>query len=172
MKYDVPDPVIASLSEIEAEPKTFVEDKKPLNARWMCKGPFVPGDFALVQEGYDSKCPGTIRGNDTTNAWFIRKPGPSETICKGFLMWEGAEVEIKPIPSGYVVVGETKSAGCSISMDRKHSANAWRIKLPAAGETICKGFLIPRGFVVIGEKKASTCPATSTAANAWLIKPH
>lgn len=171
VRYDVRDPVIASLSEIEAEPKTFIEDKKPLNSRWMCKGPFVPGDFALVQEGYDSKCPGSIRGNDTTNAWFIRKPGPSETICKGFLMRDGAEVEIKPIPSGYVVVGETKSAVCSNSMDRKHSANAWRIKLPAAGETICKGFLIPRGFVVIGEKKASACPATSTAANAWLIMP-
>jgi Ca-activated chloride channel family protein len=171
VRYDVPNPVIASLSEIEAESKTFTENKNPLNARWMCKGPFVPGDFALVKEGYDSKCPGGTRANDTTNAWFIRKPGPFETICKGFLMRDGSEVEIKPIPSGYVVVGEAKSAVCSNSVNPRISANAWKVKLPAAGETICKGFLIPRGFVVIGEKKANACPVISTAANAWLIMP-
>ena len=171
--YEVKNPVIASLSEIEAGSSTFPEDnQKPLNARWICKGPFVPGDYALVQEGFDSKCPASSRANDPTNAWFIRKPGPNETICKGFLIRDGAEVEIKPIPSGYVVVGEAKSAVCSVSMNRKQSANAWRVKLPAAGETICKGFLIPRGFVVIGERKTSACPATSRDANAWMIKPH
>ena len=171
VRYDVKNPAIAPLSDIEARSKTLIEDKKPLNARWMCKGPFVPGDYALVREGFDSKCPGSARAPDQTNAWFIRKPGASETVCKGFLMWDGAEVEITPIPSGYVVVGEAKSSVCSNSMNRKVSANAWRVKLPAARDTICKGFLIPRGFVVIGEKKAAHCPATSAEANAWLIMP-
>jgi Ca-activated chloride channel family protein len=171
VRYDNKDPVVASLSDSEAFSQSFVEAQRPLNARWICKGPFVPGDYALVQEGFDSKCPRSTRANDQTNAWFIRKPGPSEIICKGFLLWNGSEMEISPIPSGYAVVGEVSSPVCSSSMDPKHSANAWRIKLPASEETVCKGFLIPRGFVVVGEKKASVCPATSREANAWLIMP-
>lgn len=170
VNYDVKNPVVASISDIEPESRKSFEDKKPLTARWMCKGPFVPGDYALVKEGYDSKCPQSKRPNDQTNAWFIRKPGPSETVCKGFIWWNGAEARASTIPSGYAVVGEVNSAVCSSSTDSSQSTNAWRVKLPAAKETVCKGFLIPRGFIVIGEKMASDCPATSTPDNAWLIK--
>lgn len=172
VSYEVKDPVVAPLSEIQTASKTPIEETQPLGARWMCKGPFVPGDYALVKEGFDSRCPQSARANDQTNAWFIRKPGPSETVCKGFLWWNGSETEISPIPSGYAVVGEANSPVCSKSMNPKHSANAWRVKLPASGDTVCKGFLIPRGFVVVGEKKASACPATSREANAWLIMPR
>jgi len=172
VRYDVKVPAVASLTEIEARSKTsFEEKRRPLNSRWMCKGPFVPSDYALVQEGFDSKCPQNTRPRDQTNAWFIKKPGPSETVCKGYLWWDGTEVEVSPIPTGYAVVGETKSAVCTSSVDLKRSFNAWRVKLPSSGEAVCKRFVIPRGFVVVGEKKTSACPATSTAANAWLIKP-
>jgi hypothetical protein len=169
VSYDVKNPVVPAISDIEPESRKFIEDKKASSARWMCKGPFVPGDYALVREGYDSKCPRSTRPNDQTNAWFIRKPGPDETVCKGFVWSNGAEAQASTIPTGYAVVGEVKSAVCSSSTDRSQSTNAWRVKLPAAKETVCKGFLIPRGFVVIGEKMASVCPATSTPANAWLI---
>jgi hypothetical protein len=169
VNYDVKNPVVAPISDIEPGSREFIEAKKPSTARWMCKGPFVPGDYALVQEGYDSKCPQSPRPNDQTNAWFIRKPGPSETVCKGFVWSNGAEIQASTIPTGYVVVGEVKSPVCSSSTDRSQSTNAWRVKLPAAKDTVCKGFLIPRGFVVIGEKRASVCPVTSTPANAWLI---
>ena len=172
IRYDVRDPVVAPLSDIEARSKTSIEEKQPpLNARWICKGPFVPGDYALVQEGFDSKCPRSARADEPTNAWFIRKPGPSEVVCKGYLWWNGSEVEVSPIPTGYAVVGEAKSAVCSGGVNPKRSANAWRVKLPVSGETVCKRFVIPRGFVVVGEKKASACPASSTEANAWVIKP-
>jgi len=170
VNYDVKNPVVASISDIEPGSREFIEDKKPSTARWMCKGPFVPGDYALVQEGYDSKCPQNTRPNDQTNAWFIRKPGPSETVCKGFVWSNGAEAQASTIPTGYVVVGEVKSPVCSSSTDRSQSTNAWRVKLPAAKDMVCKGFLIPRGFVVIGEQSARVCPATSTPANAWLIR--
>jgi Ca-activated chloride channel homolog len=171
VNYDVKNPVVASISDIEPGSREFIEDRKPSTARWMCKGPFVPGDYALVQEGYDSKCPQSTRPNDQTNAWFIRKPGPSETVCKGFVWWNGAEAQASTIPTGYAVVGEVKSPVCSSSTDLSQSTNAWRVKLPAAKDTVCKGFLIPRGFVVISEKRATECPATSTPANAWLIMP-
>lgn len=169
VRYEVKNPVVASNSNIEPESKKPFAEKKPSNARWICKGLFVPGDYALVQEGIDSKCPQSTRPNDQTNAWFIRTPGPSETVCKGFVWSNGSEVQVSTIPTGYAVVGEVQSAVCSNSVDRSQVTNAWRIKLPASKDTVCKGFLIPRGFVVIGEKKASVCPATSTEANAWLI---
>lgn len=169
VRYDVKNPAVASLSDIEPGSRKFIEEKKPSNARWMCKGPFVPGDYALVQEGFDSRCPVSTRPNDQTNAWFIRRPGPSETVCKGFVFWDGAEVQASTVPTGYAVVGEVKSALCSSSIDHAQVANAWRVKLPGSRDTVCKGFLIPRGFVVIGERKASVCPKTSTEANAWLI---
>lgn len=171
VRYDNKDPVVAPLSDIEAASEILIEDKRQLNGRWMCKGLFVPGDYALVQEGVDSKCPRSTRVNDQTNAWFIRRPGPSEIVCKGFLLWNRSEMEISPIPTGYAVVGEVNSPACSSSMDPKQSANAWRVKLPVSEETVCKGFLIPRGFVVVGEKKATVCPVTSREANAWLIMP-
>lgn len=171
VRYDNKDPVVAPLSDIEDGSQDFTEDKRPVNARWMCKGLFVPGDYALVQEGFDSKCPRSTRANDQTNAWFIRRPGPSEIVCKGFLMWNGTEMEISTIPSGYAVVGEVNSPGCASRMNPNYSANAWSVKLPVSEETVCKGFLIPRGFVVVGEKRASVCPATSRESNAWLIMP-
>jgi Ca-activated chloride channel family protein len=167
--YQVKNPVVASISEINPGSGKFPEEKKPSNARWICKGPFVPGDYALVQEGFDSKCPTSTRPNDQTNAWFIRKPGPTETVCKGFVWSNGAEVQASTIPSGYAVVGEVHSKVCSSSLDRSRVANAWKVKLPTSKDTVCKGFLIPRGFVVVGEKKVGFCPATSTEANAWMI---
>ena len=165
-------PVEASLSEIEPRSSTIPENKQPLNAHWMCKGPFVPGDYALVKEGYDAKCPPSSRKNDSTNAWFIRRPGPSETVCKGFLTWNGSDVETVPIPSGYAVVGETTSLVCSPSNQPQHPANAWKVVRPTGELTVCKGFLIPRGFVIVNEKQRKDCPATSTQNNAWIIVPR
>jgi hypothetical protein len=165
-----PDP--ASPSEIESVSpyRNVPEQKTPLGARWICKGPFVPGDYALVKEGYAAKCPASTRANDSTNAWFIRKPGPSETVCKGFLSWNGSEVETVPIPTGYAVIGEAKSLVCSPSNDLQRPANAWQIARPADEATVCKGFLIPRGFVIVNEKRQKDCPATSTENNAWIIR--
>jgi hypothetical protein len=136
----------------------------------MCKGP-VSGDFAVVREGFDSNCPKSSRPNDHTNAWFIKKPGPHEILCKGFFMWNGREIEGTPIPSGYAVVGELFSPACARSNDPKKRANAWSVRLPGRRETVCKGFLIPRGFVVIGETTVSACPVKTIAKNAWLIAP-
>jgi len=166
-------PVPAALSGAESVAVLHdrLEQTRPLNARWVCKGPFVPGDFALVQEGYDSKCPPSARANDSTNAWFIRKPEPSEIVCKGFLHWNGADVQIAPIPAGYVVTGETKSTICSPSNDGARPANAWKIKRPTKEETICKGFVIPRGFVVANETIEAACPSTPRPKNAWIIIP-
>ena len=163
----------AALTDIESRTAShFIpENSNPLNARWICKGPFVPGDYALVQEGYDSKCPPSARPNDQTNAWFIKKPGMTETVCKGFFSWNGSEVDIKPIPTGYAVVGETDSSVCSKSSVSKNAKNAWLIKRPSAETTVCMGFLIPRGFVVVNEKKVPACPATVRGPNAWIILP-
>jgi VWFA-related protein len=151
--------------------RSVADNQSPLNARWICKGPGAPGDYAVVREGFDSKCPASTRVRDETNAWFIRKPQPSETLCKGFFIWDGREVEAAPIPTGYVVVGELTSLSCSRSNDPRHLANAWSVRIPGPKETACKGFLIPRGYVVIGEKKSSTCPLTSSESNAWVIAP-
>ena len=166
-------PMPSELTEIGSlsSRRRVADDKNPLNARWICKGPGAPGDYAVVKEGFDSKCPASTRVHDETNAWFIRKPQPSETLCKGFFMWDGREVEAAPIPTGYVVVGELTSLSCSRSNDPKHLANAWSVRTPGPKETACKGFLIPRGYVVIGEKKSTACPLTSSESNAWLIAP-
>jgi Ca-activated chloride channel family protein len=166
-------PVVASLSEIESRSpfRTIPEEKPSLGARWMCKGPFVPGDYALVQEGFDAKCPASTRPNDKTNAWLIKKPAASEIVCKGYFSWNGEEVEIRPIPTGYAVVGETQSNLCSQSKNPKRTANAWKINRPSGKETVCKGFLIPRGFVVTNEAHEPGCPATTRAANAFVIAP-
>ena len=149
--------------------RSIADNKSPLNARWICKGPHAPGDYAVIKEGFDSNCPASTRVRDQTNAWFIRKPQPSETLCKGFLMWDGREIPGAPIPTGYVVAGELNSPACSRSNDPRHLANARSIRTPGAQDTICKGFLIPRGYAVIGEKKSRACPSTSSENNAWLI---
>ena len=73
----------------------------PTDARWMCKGPEVRGDFVIVQEGFDSHCSGSNRPNDSTNAWFIRRPGPDETVCKGFFMLHGRQMEANTIPTAW-----------------------------------------------------------------------
>ena len=166
-------PVPAALSGVEsvAIAHERMEQTRPLDARWVCKGPFVPGDFALVQEGYDSKCPPSTRANDSTNAWFIRRPAPSEIVCKGFLSRNGTDIQIAPIPSGYAVIGQTKTSVCSPSNDPQQPANAWKVKRPASEETVCKGFLIPRGFVVTNQKKEPACPLTKSETNAWVIVP-
>jgi hypothetical protein len=151
--------------------RSLVLDRSPMNSRWMCKGPGVPSDFAIVQEGFDANCPASNRPNDTTNTWFIRKPGSNETVCKGFLVWNGREMKADAIPTGYVVIGELVSPGCAKSNDSKAPGNAWRIKLPGPQETVCKGFLIPRGYVIRGETAAANCPLKSARKNAWLIMP-
>ena len=151
--------------------RSVADNKSALNARWICKGAGAPGDYAVVKEGFDAKCPASTRVHDETNAWFIRKPQPSETLCKGFLIWDGREIAGAPIPTGYVVVGELTSLVCSRSNDSRRPANAWSIRTPGARETACKGFLIPRGYVVIGEKKSNACPLTSSESNAWVIAP-
>ena len=151
--------------------RSLVFDRVPRDSRWMCKGPGVPSDFAIVQEGFDAHCSASNRPDDATNAWFIRKPGPTETVCKGFLIWDGREMEAIAIPTGYAVVGEVVSPGCARSNDPMAPGNAWRIKLPGPQETICKGFLIPRGYVIRGEAVAADCPSKSARKNAWVILP-
>ncbi len=167
-------PARAPLSAIESRSpfRAIAETQPTLDARWICKGPFVPPEFAIVQEGYDSKCPPSTRPSDKTNAWFIKKPGGTEIVCKGFLWRNGSQVEIPGIPKDYAVVGEEHSAICSASSDSKHTANAWKIEHPSSEETVCKGFPIPRGFVVVNERKSAACPLTSRAANAWVIVPR
>ncbi len=152
-------------------PRTSERETLPAGARWICKGPNVPGNFAVVKEGFDSNCAKSSRPHDENNAWFIRKPGPTEVICKGFLIWQGREIEGAPIPTGYVVVGQLKADGCTKSNNPKEPANAWSIRVPGQAETICKGFQIPRGYVVIGETTRSACPVRDAEKNAWLIIP-
>jgi Ca-activated chloride channel family protein len=143
--------------------------KLPKDARWMCKGSDVPGNFVIVQEGFDSHCSATGRPNDSTNAWFIRKAGPSETVCKGFFIWQGREVTAEAIPTGYVVVGEAQSPVCSPSNDSRRPANAWTIKLPGEQEIICKGFAIPHGYLTRADANAAACPARPAGKNARII---
>ena len=149
-------------------------DRLPTGAHWICKEPNVPSDFAVVRDGFDANCAKSTRPNDKTNAWFIRKPGASEILCKGFFMWNGREMEGTPIPTGYAVVGQLSSPACARSNDPKRPANAWSVKIPGHSETVCKGFLIPRGYVVAGEVASPACPAKTGAKNAWLItqKPY
>ncbi len=151
-------------------PRSFDREKLPVGARWVCEGPTVPGDFVVVKEGYSFHCPPSGRAYDDTNAWFIRKPGPLETMCKGFMMWRGDEIAGAPIPTGYVVLSELESPTCAKSSDPESIGNAWAIKIPTGRETICKGFVIPRGFAVIGEKYSAACPTKPIYKNAWLIE--
>jgi hypothetical protein len=143
--------------------------KLPKDARWMCKGSDVPGNFVIVQEGFDSHCSATGRPNDSTNAWYIRKAGLSETVCKGFFIWQGREVTAEAIPTGYVVVGEVQSPVCSPSNDPRRPANAWSIKLPGEREIVCKGFTIPRGYLTRADANAAACPSRPAGKNARII---
>jgi hypothetical protein len=149
-------------------PRSFDREKISPGARWICESTNVPTDFALIKEGFSYHCPPSARAHDNTNAWFIRKPTSSETMCKGFLIWRGVEMAGAPIPTGYVVTSEADSPVCGKSPDLR---NAWIIQLPKGRMTVCKGFSIPRGFVVIGEKPSATCPAKPFEKNAWVIEP-
>ena len=112
----------------------------------------------------------SARKNDQTNAWFIRKPGPSETVCKGFVASNGREVAGAPVPAGYVVTGETKSLACANSSDAAVTKNAWEIRLPRENDVVCKGFPLPRGFAVANERSSPACPAMRLENNAWIIR--
>jgi len=138
--------------------------------RWICKGPGAPTDFAVVREGFVSHCPASTRANDHTNAWFIRKPGPTETLCKGFVVSNDREVAGAPVPAGYVVAGEVKSPVCSQSSNAAITANAWEIRVPRQNDVVCKGFDLPRGFVVVDERSTTACPSIPGRKNAWLIR--
>jgi VWFA-related protein len=150
-------------------PRSDEGSQLPLGARWICKGPDVPVDFVVVKEGFVAHCPASTRASDTTNAWFVRKPGQMETLCKGFLMRNGVEIPGAPVPAAYVVTGESVSPSCAKSRNAENQANAWKIRLPRERETVCKGFHIPRGYVVVGEQKSSECAARA-GANAWVIQ--
>ena len=160
--------------KVESDASLPVTRNDPLKAtpegRWMCKSPNPPIDMVIVKEGFVSHCPKSTRANDETNAWFIKKPGPSEKLCKAFLILKDREIAAAPLPEGYVVIGEVKSPACANSRNAEVAANAWEIRIPGPSETVCKGFPLPRGYVMIGERSVSNCPARHTDNNAWLIR--
>jgi len=138
--------------------------------RWICKSTDPPINMIIVREGFVSHCPKSTRANDETNAWFIKKPGGSETMCKAFLAWKDREVAAAPLPEGYVVSGEVKSPACGNSSNPEVTTNAWEIRLPGPSEIVCMGFPLPRGYVMIGERFLAKCPIRATDTNAWLIR--
>ena len=151
-------------------PLLHTNGTKPTEGLWLCKGPNTPSDFAVVQEGYVAHCPPSTRANDRTNAWLVKKPGPSETLCKGFVIVNGSEVAGVPVPAGYVVTGETKTPVCAKSSNAAVTANAWEIRLPGQNEVVCKGFPLPPGFAVVGEKSLPGCPSIRGRKNAWVVR--
>ena len=138
--------------------------------RWICKSTNPPINMVIVKEGFVSHCPKSTRTNDETNAWLIKKPGSSETMCKAFLVWKDREVAAAPLPEGYVVSGEIKSPACGNSSKAEVTTNAWEIRLPGPSEIVCMGFPLPRGYVMIGERFLAKCPIRATDTNAWLIR--
>ena len=162
--------VFGVLSENGNIPAARPEETPQPEGRWICKGPDAPTDFAVVKEGFVSHCPASGRTDTQPNAWFIRKPGPSETICKGFVALNGREVAGAPIPAGYVVTGEVKSSVCATSSNSAITANAWQIRLPRENDVVCKGFPLPRGFAVANERSTPACPAMRVESNAWVIR--
>ena len=144
--------------------------KPSAEGRWICRSMTPPIDMTIVKEGFVSHCPKSTRANDETNAWFVKKPGPSEIMCKAFLVWDGREVAVAPLPAGYVVIGQVKSAACGNSINAEVTTNAWEIRVPGPSDTVCKGFPLPHGYVMIGERFVPKCPALKTDQNAWLIR--
>ena len=138
--------------------------------RWMCKSTNPPINMIIVKEGFVSHCPKSTRARDETNAWFIKKPGSSETMCKAFLVWKDREVAAAALPEGYVVSGEVKSPACGNSSNPEITTNGWEIRLPGPSEIVCMGFPLPRGYVMIGERFLAKCPIRATDTNAWLIR--
>ena len=125
--------------------------------------------MVIVKEGFVSHCPKSTRANDQTNAWLIKKPGSSETMCKAFLVWKDREVAAAPVPEGYVVSGEVKSPACGNSSNPEVTTNAWEIRVPGPSEIVCMGFPLPRGYVMIGER-SSPMSHQGHRQNAWLIR--
>ena len=159
---------------VEADTSLPVSRNDPIapatGGRWMCKSTNPPIDMIIVKEGFVSHCPQSTRKSDEANAWFIRKPGPSETMCKAFVGLKEREIAAAPVPEGYVVIGEVKSPACGNSSNPEVTTNAWEIRVPGPSEIVCKGFPLPRGYVMMGERVASNCPARSGYYNAWLIR--
>ena len=151
-------------------PVPRVSEAEPTDGRWICKGPEAPTDLAVVKEGFVAHCPASARKNDQTNAWFIRKPGPTEVLCKGFMTVNGREVAGVPVPAGYVVTGETKATVCAKSSNAALTANAWEIRLPRQNDVVCKGFPLPRGFAVVDQRSVPSCPSIRGRNNAWVIR--
>src|SRR4029079_9793113 len=150
-----PSSEVASVIPIE---RTAEDPRLPVGARWVCKGPGTPIDFVVVREGFVSQCPKSERAGDETNAWFIRKTASTEVMCRGYFSWHGQVVTAAPVPSDYVVTGETVSADCGKSGVAELPNNAWTIRKPVGAETVCKGFPLPRGFVMVKEVLSTQCP--------------
>jgi VWFA-related protein len=146
------------------------EAKVELHARWICKSTTSELDLAVVKEGFVALCPKSTRPGDQTNAWFVRSPGRIETICKGYMTWQGREVAGAPIPAGYVVTSETASPLCSKSATAADKNNAWVIQTPDTTNTVCKGFNLPRGYVMVKETMVADCPSKGNVQNAWIIR--
>lgn len=150
--------------------RTSDEPKLQLNARWICKSATSDLDLAVVKEGFVALCPKSDRQADQTNAWFVRPPGKIETMCKGFITWQGQEIAAAPIPSGYVVTSETASPLCSQSSTPANKNNAWVIQTPDTTNVVCKGFILPRGYVMVRETMVTGCPSKGSHQNAWTIR--
>ena len=163
-----------SRTTVESDPSLPVSQNdpviKPAEGRWICRSMNPPIDMTIVKEGFVSHCSKSTGANGDVNAWFIRKPGPSEIMCKAFVVWNGREVAVAPVPEGYVVVGEVKAAACANSSSSEITTNAWEIRRPGPSETVCKGFPLPHGYVMIGERSVSNCPSRKMGLNAWLIR--
>jgi Ca-activated chloride channel family protein len=164
-------PVSILFDSTGSVPVSRPPETSPTQGRWICKGPDAPSDYVVVQEGVVAHCPASTRAKDQTNAWLIRKPGPTEVMCKGFVMLDGREQPGAPIPAGYVVTGEVKSTQCSQSSYAEVKNNAWQISLPRANLVICKRFPLPLGFITVEERMAPECPRLLGGKNAWLIQP-
>ncbi|HEY6247115.1 MAG TPA: VWA domain-containing protein [Pyrinomonadaceae bacterium] len=151
-------------------PRTRDEPKLGLNSRWICKSTNSDLGLAVVKEGFVALCPKSDRQTDQTNAWFVRPPGKIETMCKGFMTWQGREIAGAPIPSGYVVTSETTSPLCSKSALPENNRNAWIIQTPDTTNAVCKGFNLPRGYVMVRETALAGCPSKGSNSNAWIIR--
>lgn len=74
----------------------------------------LPEGYVVIGEKKSPSCANSSNPESTGNAWEIRLPGPSETVCKGF-----------PLPHGYVMIGERSVTNCPA---RATEQNAWLIR--------------------------------------------
>lgn len=74
----------------------------------------LPEGYVVIGEIKSPSCANSNNPDSAGNAWEIRLPGPSETVCKGF-----------PLPHGYVMIGERSVATCPA---RATDQNAWLIR--------------------------------------------